>query len=339
MANFKQNLILGTSFETTDSSAKDRVTEHTVTIKKVLQPFTNIELAKRTFREISLLKGLRHENIVSPSEIFVSPREDIYLVTDFMATDLQTLLSVRPMERKFTQYFIYQVLRGLKYIHSAGVIHRDLKPSNILIDENCDLKICDFGLARIHEPLMTGYIATRYYRAPEIMVSWQKYGSKVDIWSTGCIMAEMLRGKPLFPGVDHVDQLRVIVNILGTPTEELINQIPSKNAQQFILSLPRYEQQDLSILLPNVSSDDLDFLGRLLVFDPKKRLSAGEALAHTFLATYHDPTDEPMAEKPFDWSFDARQCDLETWKIMIYSEIFDLQFLEHELEDTVFQLN
>lgn len=109
------------------------------------------------------------------------------------------------------------------------MIHRDLKPSNIFIDENCDLKICDFGLARIHEPLMTGYIATRYYRAPEIMVSWQKYGSKVDMWSTGCIMAEMLLGKPLFPGVDHIDQLHVIVKIIGTPTEELINQIPSKN--------------------------------------------------------------------------------------------------------------
>ncbi|KAJ5541110.1 p38 MAP kinase [Penicillium frequentans] len=337
MANFTQDLILGTSFETTDSSAKDQVTERTVTIKKISQPFTNIEQAKRTYREISLLKDLQHENIMLLSEIFVSPREDIYLVTDFMATDLQTLLSVRPMERRFTQYFLYQILRGLKYIHSAGVIHRDLKPSNIFIDENCDLKICDFGLARIHEPLMTGYIATRYYRAPEIMVSWQKYGSKVDMWSTGCIMAEMLLGKPLFPGVDHIDQLHVIVKIIGTPTEELINQIPSKNAQQFILSLPRYEQQDLSSLLPNVSSDDLDFLGRLLVFDPKKRSSASEALAHTFLATYHDPTDEPLAKTPFDWSFDARQYDLETWKMMIYSEIFDLQFLERELEDTVFQ--
>ncbi|KAJ5792656.1 p38 MAP kinase [Penicillium pulvis] len=332
MANFTQNLILGTSFETTDSSAKDQVTERTVTIKKISQPFTNIELAKRTYREISLLKDLQHENIILLSEIFVSPREDIYLVTDFMATDLQTLLSVRPMERRFTQYFIYQILRGLKYIHSAGVIHRDLKPSNIIIDENCDLKICDFGLARIHEPLMTGYIATRYYRAPEIMVSWQKYGSKVDMWSTGCIMAEMLLGKPLFPGVDHIDQLRVIIKIIGTPTEELINQIPSKNAQHFILSLPRYEHQDLSIILPSVSSD-----GRLLVFDPNKRLSASEALAHTFLATYHNPNDEPIATKPFDWSFDTRQCDLETWKMMIYSEIFDLQFVERDLEDTVFQ--
>ena len=106
-------------------------------------------------------------------------------------------------------------------------MHRDLKPSNILINENCDLKICDFGLARIQDPQMTGYVSTRYYRAPEIMLTWQKYDVEVDIWSAGCIFAEMLDGKPLFPGKDHVNQFSIITELLGTPPDDVIETIRS----------------------------------------------------------------------------------------------------------------
>jgi serine/threonine protein kinase len=109
------------------------------------------------------------------------------------------------------------------------VVHRDLKPSNILINENCDLKICDFGLARIQDPQMTGYVSTRYYRAPEIMLTWQKYDVEVDIWSAGCIFAEMLEGKPLFPGKDHVNQFSIITELLGTPPDDVIQTICSEN--------------------------------------------------------------------------------------------------------------
>jgi serine/threonine protein kinase len=122
-------------------------------------------------------------------------------------------------------------MRGLKYVHSAGVVHRDLKPSNILVNENCDLKICDFGLARIQDPQMTGYVSTRYYRAPEIMLTWQKYDVEVDIWSAGCIFAEMLEGKPLFPGKDHVNQFSIITELLGTPPDDVINTIASENVR------------------------------------------------------------------------------------------------------------
>lgn len=122
--------------------------------------------------------------------------------------------------------------RGLKYVHSAGVVHRDLKPSNILVNENCDLKICDFGLARIQDPQMTGYVSTRYYRAPEIMLTWQKYDVEVDIWSAGCIFAEMLEGKPLFPGKDHVNQFSIITELLGTPPDDVIQTICSENVSR-----------------------------------------------------------------------------------------------------------
>lgn len=113
----------------------------------------------------------------------------------------------------------------MKYIHSAGIIHRDLKPGNILINDNCDLKICDFGLAREQDAQMTGYVATRYYRAPEIMLTWQKYTYAVDMWSIGCILAEMILSKPLFPGKDHVHQFTLIAEILGKPSEEVMKKV------------------------------------------------------------------------------------------------------------------
>ena len=116
------------------------------------------------------------------------------------------------------------------------MVHRDLKPSNILINENCDLKICDFGLARIQDPQMTGYVSTRYYRAPEIMLTWQKYDVEVDIWSAGCIFAEMLEGKPLFPGKDHVNQFSIITELLGTPPDDVIQTICSENVRNYSLA-------------------------------------------------------------------------------------------------------
>jgi p38 MAP kinase len=108
-------------------------------------------------------------------------------------------------------------------------VHRDLKPSNILINENCDLKICDFGWARVKEAHMTGYVSTRYYRAPEIMLTWKHYSGKVDIWSTGCIFAEMILARPLFPGEDHIDQFCLITQFLGSPPEEMVANVTNQN--------------------------------------------------------------------------------------------------------------
>ncbi|OBA23282.1 mitogen-activated protein kinase HOG1 [Metschnikowia bicuspidata var. bicuspidata NRRL YB-4993] len=339
---FTRTQIFGTVFEITSRytdlnpvgmgafglvcSAMDKLTNQNVAVKKIMKPFLTSVLAKRTYRELKLLKHLRHENLITLDDIFLSPLEDIYFVTELQGTDLHRLLTSRPLEKQFIQYFTYQILRGLKYVHSAGVIHRDLKPSNILINENCDLKICDFGLARIQDPQMTGYVSTRYYRAPEIMLTWQKYDTEVDMWSVGCILAEMIEGKPLFPGKDHVHQFSIITELLGSPPPDVIETICSENTLRFVQLLPQRDPipfGDRFALCTHVEPEAIDLLSKMLVFDPKKRITAADALQHPYMEPYHDPTDEPACESKFDWSFNDADLPVDTWRVMMYSEILD----------------
>lgn len=206
-------------------SASDTDGEKNVAIKMVPKAFADEIDAKRILREIKLLKHFRHENIVSiidmmpPNVSYLEDFNDIYLVTDLMETDLHRIIySKQKLSTDHVQYFIYQVLRGLKYIHSCKVLHRDLKPSNLLVNSNCDLKICDFGLARgvdssmqdgrAETMLLTEYVVTRWYRAPEIMLACHEYSYPIDVWSVGCIFAELILRKPLFPGDDYIDQVR-----------------------------------------------------------------------------------------------------------------------------------
>ncbi|KAL4788636.1 kinase-like domain-containing protein [Aspergillus varians] len=333
MAEFVRSEILGTTFETTSRyaslqpvglgsagivcSAYDMISEQAVAIKKMMKPFSSAAIAKRTYREVKLLTQLRHDNLINMSDIFISPLEDVYLVTELLGTDLHRLLSAKPLEGKFVQYFTYQLLRGLKYIHSAGVIHRDLKPGNLLINENCDLKICDFGLARLHEPRMTGYVSTRYYRAPEIMLTWQQYGHEVDLWSVGCIVAEMLLGRPLFPGTDHINQFWLITDLLGNLPDEVIDRITTNNTRRMVKSMAKGNPRPLKEVLPGAEDEAINLIEQLLVYDPDRRISAEQALKHPFMAPYHDPTDEPAAEEKFDWSFNDVELPADTWKMMI----------------------
>ncbi|KER28958.1 hypothetical protein T265_04336 [Opisthorchis viverrini] len=142
-----------------------------------------------------------------------------YLVTPFMAADLSAVVRTQDLSDSHIRFLIYQLLRALKYLHSCGLIHRDLKPGNIGVNEDCELKLLDFGLARQRDDEMTGYVATRWYRAPEIMLNWTHYNEQVDIWSVACIMSELRTRKPLFPGRNHIDQLRRIICLLGKPDE------------------------------------------------------------------------------------------------------------------------
>uniref|UniRef100_A0A8C5S6Q5 mitogen-activated protein kinase n=1 Tax=Laticauda laticaudata TaxID=8630 RepID=A0A8C5S6Q5_LATLA len=220
-------------------SAIDKKTGDKVAIKKLCRPFQSEIFAKRAYRELTLLKHMQHENVIGLLDVFTSATsfdgfQDFYLVMPYMQTDLQKIMGHQFSEEKI-QYLIYQVLKGLKYIHSAGIIHRDLKPGNLAVNEDCELKILDFGLARHTDTEMTGYVVTRWYRAPEVILNWMHYNQTVDIWSVGCIMAEMLTGKTLFKGKDYLDQLTQILKVTGSPGEEFVQKLEDKAVRYSIL--------------------------------------------------------------------------------------------------------
>jgi len=217
---------------------------------------------------------------------------------------------------------VYQVLRGLKYIHSAGIIHRDLKPSNIAVNEDCELKILDFGLARPTENEMTGYVATRWYRAPEIMLNWMHYTQTVDIWSVGCIMAELMTGRTLFPGTDHIQQLNLIMEILGTPPEDFMAKISSESARNYIKSLPVTEKKDFNQVFRGSNPLAVDLLEKMLELDADNRITAEQALGHKYLEKYADPNDEPIS-LPYDQSFEDMELAVEKWKELVFKEVIN----------------
>ncbi|PLB55443.1 map kinase [Aspergillus steynii IBT 23096] len=339
MPDFVRVQVLGTNYEITDRygqlepqgfgasgvicSAHDSISKDQVVLKKIAKPFDNVAILKRTFREVHLLNGLRHENLINMRDIFISPSEDIYLVTEAMMTDLYQVIRSKPLESQFVQFFTYQILRGLKYIHSAGIIHRDLKPQNLLINDNCDLKICDFGLARQQDHQMTGYVVTRYYRAPEVMLTWQHYSYAVDIWSAGCILAEMLRGTPLFPGKDHIDQFKIITHILGNPPAELVDRVYSRNTLKFLESLPPREPRPLSSFFVGVEQEAVDIIEKMLQLDPDNRITAESGLAHPYMENFHEPEDEPVADRQIDMSYDDAELPADEWKKKMYQEVLD----------------
>lgn len=223
---------------------------------------------------------------------------DVYIVQCLMETDLYKLLKTQQLSNDHICYFLYQILRGLKYIHSANVLHRDLKPSNLLLNTTCDLKICDFGLARVADPdhdhtgFLTEYVATRWYRAPEIMLNSKGYTKSIDIWSVGCILAEMISNRPIFPGKHYLDQLNHILNILGSPTQEDLNCIINEKARSYLQSLPPKAKQSWRAQYPHADERALDLLDKMLTFNPHKRITVEQCLEHPYLEQYYEPTDE-----------------------------------------------
>jgi serine/threonine protein kinase len=308
--------ILGKGAYACVCEAINKKTGRTVAIKKNKGVFQDWCDAKRILREIKLMMHFDHDDIVGligvipPDENEVETYEDVYLVMLRMETTLAKVIkSKQKLTERHFQFFVYQMLRGLKYIHSAGVIHRDLKPENILINgADCNLKITDFGLARgvyMEDTLnLTEYVVTRWYRAPEVMCSAKQYDAKVDVWSVGCIFAELLLRKPVFPGGNHIEQLKIIFAILGTPDPDSLSWIKTPEAKSWVQRMKPSKGRDFKKIFHNASPDALDLLIKMLQVDPNNRISVVDALAHPFLKELHDPAKEITCKK-FNTAFEA----------------------------------
>jgi len=308
--------ILGKGAYACVCEAINRKTGRTVAIKKNKGVFQDLCDAKRILREIKLMMHFDHDDIVGligvipPDEEEIDTYQDVYLVMMKMETTLAKVIrSKQNLTERHHQFFVYQLLRGLKYIHSAGVIHRDLKPENILINgADCNLKITDFGLARgvcLEDQLnLTEYVVTRWYRAPEVMCSAKQYDENVDVWSVGCIFAELLLRKPLFPGGNHIEQLKIIFAILGTPEHDSLDWIKTPEAKVWVERMQPSRGRNLKKIFHNASPDALDLLIKMLELDPNKRISVVNALSHPYLKELHDPSKEVTCKK-FNTAFEA----------------------------------
>ncbi|TYJ26951.1 hypothetical protein E1A91_A07G155300v1 [Gossypium mustelinum] len=298
-----------------------------VAIKKIGNAFDNRIDAERTLREIKLLCHMDHENVIAIKDIIRPPQRenfnDVYIVYELVDTDLhQIIRSDQQLTDDHCRYFLYQILRGLKYVHLANVLHRGLKPSNLLLNANCNLKIGDFGLASTtsETDFMTECIVTCWYLAPELLQNCSEYTAAVDIWSVGCILGEMMTRQPIFPGRDYVHQLGLITELIGSPDDSSRGFLRSDNSRRYVRQLPQYPRQNFSVRFPNMSPGAVDLLEKMLIFDPHRRITVDEALCHPYLAPLHDINEEPVCPRPFSFDFEQPSFTEENIKELIYRE-------------------
>lgn len=244
-------------------------------------------------REISLMKELKHENIVSLYDV-IHTENKLMLVFEYMDKDLKKYMDSYQnpnggtrgaLDPPTIKSFMWQLLRGIAFCHENRVLHRDLKPQNLLINSQGQLKLGDFGLARafgIPVNTFSNEVVTLWYRAPDVLLGSRTYNTSIDIWSAGCIMAEMFTGRPLFPGTTNEDQLLKIFRLMGTPSERSWPGISS--FPEYKQTWPVYATQELRSLLPQVDSLGIQLLGQLLQLRPEMRCSAQQALAHPWFA-------------------------------------------------------
>jgi cyclin-dependent kinase len=290
--------------------ARDRKSNRILALKRIRLEAEDEGIPSTAIREISLLKELRHPNIVRYvvlqmnirmfvmiflsilifNRLFdvVHAEKKLTLVFEYLDQDLKKYLDVceNGLEINIVKSFLYQLLTGVAYCHHHRVLHRDLKPQNLLINREGELKLADFGLARAFGIPVRSYtheVVTLWYRAPDVLLGSRKYSTPVDIWSIGCIFAEMVNGSPLFKGTTDETQLDMIFRLMGTPNEMIypgINELP-----EWREDFPQYPSPDsLSSLVPTLESAGVDLLSQMLIYDPMKRITAGSAREHCFFA-------------------------------------------------------
>jgi mitogen-activated protein kinase 15 len=246
-----------------------------------------------------------------------------------METDLYAVIKANILEEVHRQFVIYQLVKALKYLHTGGIIHRDIKPSNLLLNSECLVKVCDFGLARYvkaeDNPILTDYVATRWYRAPEILLGSTNYTTAVDMWSVGCIIGELILGHPIFTGDSTMNQLEKVIELLGYPSIDDIDSIQSPFAQTMLGSIKTRAPAAngwQNRFPASTSPAAIDLMQKLLAYDPKKRLGVEETLRHPYLEDFHDETDEPACsvQLTMDINDDSR-VTVEDYRRRLYEGI------------------
>lgn len=310
--------------------AEDRRTHETVALKKIFDAFQNPSDAQRTFREILFLMRVAHPCIIKLLNVHRALNDrDIYLVFEYITADLHSIIRAGILVEIHKEYILYQLLSALKYLHSAEILHRDLKPSNVLVNTDCSIKLADFGLARSilslekeRKPVLTDYIATRWYRPPEILLGSTRYTKGVDMWAIGCIIGEVILGKPLFPGRSTTHQLELILEVTGDPSKEDIAATHSQFTDTMLRNIRRSDRKPLSKLLPQAPPEAVDLMEKLLRFNPNERLSAEEALQHPYVARFTAQRTQPVADGPITISLpDDTRYTVSEYRDQLYREM------------------
>ncbi|KAG8137763.1 hypothetical protein E2320_004975 [Naja naja] len=308
-------------------AAYDALLERNVAIKKLSRPFQNQTHAKRAYRELVLMKCVNHKNIIGLLNVFTPQKsleefQDVYIVMELMDANLCQVIQME-LDHERMSYLLYQMLCGIKHLHSAGIIHRDLKPSNIVVKADCTLKILDFGLARTAGTsfMMTPYVVTRYYRAPEVILGMGYKENDIDQWNK-------------------------VIEQLGTPCPEFMKKL-QPTVRTYVENRPKYAGYSFEKLFPDVlfpvdsdhnklkASQARDLLSKMLVIDASKRISVDEALQHPYINVWYDPSEaEAPPPKIPDKQLDEREHTIEEWKDntppahfteLIYKEVVELE--------------
>ena len=315
-------------------SAKDTQNNNQVVAIKKLKSISDIIDLKRIAREILIMKYCQHENIIPLFDVIIhlnkNPKlnkiADVYLVMEKMDSDLQKIIaSKQELSDEHYQFILYQILRALYFLHSANIIHRDFKPSNVLINEDCTVKLCDFGMSRaIQEEeniSLTEYVVTRYYRAPEVMLSSHHYSKKIDVWSVGCAFAELLSKKFMFPGDNYIAQIKLIIEVLGTQDDKDLNFISNSSAKNFVMQFKNIPKKDFNKILKCENPDAVDLVEKMLVFNPEKRYSIEQCLNHPYLKTMREGMEDPVFNGKVNLDFDDKNVTLSELFVYLVKEI------------------
>ncbi|OMJ89628.1 hypothetical protein SteCoe_8165 [Stentor coeruleus] len=362
---------------------KDMNTNERVAIKNIKSLFEYEVEAKHMLREICIMRTLNHPNIVKIKDVVIPKSSEdynnVYIVMEYAEADLKKLTkSPTYLDHSQVRFLMYQAICGCRYMHLANVLHRDIKPANILINSDCSLKICDFGLSRSYRRLnqnfeegasnltrndddircsnklqriLTGHVVTRWYRAPEVILMEKEYGKEMDIWSLGCVFAEMLgmirenvphhiERIPLFPGkscfplspdfnttstkagypVAENDQLNMIFQIVGTlPAYDFVT---DPKALKYLKAYPEIKPKSLSEIYPAITTNELDLLNRMMMFNPRERITLDQAINHPYFFPVRDPNLEinPVTQADFEFDSDT-EMDMVSLKELFRKEI------------------